>query len=207
MNDTENPLIMHSSLFDSTQCEEIKRIAGTWPLTKAMVYEQVSSDTVESDTRQGKVSLISSSSKQSHSVEWYNSKYHLMIMRQANEYLKVHGMDVDLHSASYQYTVYDTTHDRFNLHADASVTQTEYARITKLNHQVRKLSMSIELDDPNSYEGCKVYFETASKKLIRFETQAGNCVLFPSYVKHEVSPLTSGVRRSMVVWFHGPWWK
>ena len=35
----------------------------------------------------------------------------------------------------------------------------------------------------------------------------GTLLIFPSYLRHRVLPVTSGVRRSLVAWFWGPKWK
>ena len=34
----------------------------------------------------------------------------------------------------------------------------------------------------------------------------GACICFPSYTYHRVTPVTSGIRKSLIVWFRGPKW-
>ena len=35
----------------------------------------------------------------------------------------------------------------------------------------------------------------------------GTIIAFPSFVKHRVSPVTSGIRNSLVTWLEGPPWR
>ena len=37
--------------------------------------------------------------------------------------------------------------------------------------------------------------------------QQGTVFVFPSTLRHQVTPVTSGVRKSLVAWVEGPKWK
>jgi len=66
----------------------------------------------------------------------------------------------------------------------------------------RKLSFSILLNDPSEYEGGELEIPTPNAGKMTIEK---NCALFfPSYMPHRVCPVTSGVRKSLVGWVHGP---
>lgn len=67
----------------------------------------------------------------------------------------------------------------------------------------RKISMSILLSDPNDYEGGDLEFFTGRKENFAGRKQ-GTAILFPSYLPHRVTPVTRGVRRSMIMWVSGP---
>lgn len=74
----------------------------------------------------------------------------------------------------------------------------------KMNLDTRKLSFSIFLND--DYEGGDLVFtaipsENYMEPGTRFK--AGDMVVFPSYLYHEVEPVTSGVRWTAVGWIHG----
>lgn len=70
----------------------------------------------------------------------------------------------------------------------------------------RKLSMVVQLSDASEYEGGDLQImtkgepETVSK-------QRGLIAAFPSYTLHQVSPVTSGSRQSLVAWVSGPAFK
>jgi len=88
----------------------------------------------------------------------------------------------------------------------------EEARVEKMgvNNQylMRKLSMTIWLNDPDEYEGGEFDIESEGPHLsLRYHTlklNKGSIVIFPSNKWHRVRPVTSGVRKSLVTWFRGP---
>lgn len=67
----------------------------------------------------------------------------------------------------------------------------------------RKLSFSVQLSDPESYEGCDLLFQESIDQLKAIKDR-GAIVFFPSFVLHEVTPLVSGERYSLVGWVCGP---
>lgn len=71
-----------------------------------------------------------------------------------------------------------------------------------LGHQVRKLSVTIQLSDPLEYEGGELILHYDHKPAIMSKEQ-GKLVVFPSYVLHEVQPVTKGIRYSLVAWVTG----
>lgn len=69
---------------------------------------------------------------------------------------------------------------------------------------VRKLSVIVQLTDPSSYEGGELIFPDTHGYDSSNTTGIGTCIMFPSYMKHGVTPVTSGVRHSLVSWILGP---
>jgi PKHD-type hydroxylase len=70
----------------------------------------------------------------------------------------------------------------------------------------RKLSMSLLLSDPSEFEGGELQVQL-SKEAKVLEAKKGRAWFFPSYVLHRVTPVTKGVRRSLVLWVGGPEFK
>tara|TARA_R100001086_G_scaffold202321_1_gene118450 strand:+ start:20 stop:622 length:603 start_codon:yes stop_codon:yes gene_type:complete len=75
--------------------------------------------------------------------------------------------------------------------------------------KTRKLSLSINLSDPTTYKGGRMQFEcpkVAKKDVIRecvpLRAQ-GSIIVFPSFILHRVTPVTKGIRYSLVAWFLG----
>ena len=64
---------------------------------------------------------------------------------------------------------------------------------------VRKLSMTLLLNDPSEFEGGNL--EIAGKTLPRMKQ--GHATIFASFLQHRVTLVTKGVRKSLVVWFGG----
>lgn len=70
----------------------------------------------------------------------------------------------------------------------------------------RKLSFTIQLTDPNEYEGGDLQFKTGPMPQSG-KREKGTIIFFPSYVLHEVTPVTKGTRASLVGWVTGPAFK
>ena len=68
----------------------------------------------------------------------------------------------------------------------------------------RKLSLSMQLSDPSSYEGGILEFEGDGGSAPR---EQGHVTVFPALKKHRVTPVTKGVRYSLVSWMEGPRWR
>ena len=97
----------------------------------------------------------------------------------------------------FQFTNYEAPSGKYGKHVDRGI-----------NTPVRKLSMSIQLTDPKEYEGgeLKLYDGEDNQANVMDKTQ-GTLILFPSYVLHEVMPVTKGERNSLVTWVTGKQFK
>jgi PKHD-type hydroxylase len=68
------------------------------------------------------------------------------------------------------------------------------------------LSLVLQLSDPAQYEGGNLQVMTGSEpQTVR--KQRGLVAAFPSYVLHQVTPVTQGTRQSLVAWVSGPQFK
>jgi PKHD-type hydroxylase len=70
----------------------------------------------------------------------------------------------------------------------------------------RKLSMAVQLTDPSEYEGGNLQTMTTGEPA-NVRKQRGLIAVFPSYVLHQVTPVTQGSRQSLVAWVSGPAFK
>jgi PKHD-type hydroxylase len=93
-----------------------------------------------------------------------------------------------------QYTVY---HGEQGGHYDWHIDQ------NKDSPNPRKISVSIQLSDPANYEGCDLQFQDGSQ-ILTAPRERGTAIAFPSFCLHRVTPITSGTRKSLVVWVTGP---
>ena len=99
-------------------------------------------------------------------------------------------------SEDMQYTVYEGDGGHYTWHQD----------IGGDRPCPRKLSMVVQLSDPADYEGGDLQIMSGADPA-NVEKQRGKVVVFPSYMIHRVTPVTSGVRRTLVVWITGPSFK
>ena len=93
-----------------------------------------------------------------------------------------------------QYSIYPPG-GHYKCHTDAA--------LKGPNCDSRKISFSVGLNDPEEYEGGELEIWTGGDnkitRLKKFEM-----VLFPSWIPHQVNPITIGTRKSLVGWVHGP---
>tara|TARA_E500000318_G_scaffold104579_1_gene110699 strand:- start:208 stop:873 length:666 start_codon:yes stop_codon:yes gene_type:complete len=77
--------------------------------------------------------------------------------------------------------------------------------------KIRKLSVTISLNDPDEYDGGNLQFdfrnqvdwERNKKAKVKTCTEIrprGSVIVFPSFVWHRVEPVTRGTRYSLVIW-------
>jgi len=79
-----------------------------------------------------------------------------------------------------------------------------YGWHTDFNAEIsRKLSLVVQLSDPSEYEGGNLQL-MAGSEIINVKKRRGLIAAFPSYVVHQVTPVTQGNRQSLVSWVSGP---
>jgi PKHD-type hydroxylase len=79
--------------------------------------------------------------------------------------------------------------------------------VPQMTEQVRKLSFSLQLSDPDDYEGGNVVLLDEAGRRYVAPRQRGTIVLFDSRTQHRVCKVRKGVRKSIVGWVVGPRWK
>ena len=65
---------------------------------------------------------------------------------------------------------------------------------------VRKISMTLLLNDPKEFEGGDLELMAPGKYA---PLKQGHAICFASFLNHRVAPVTKGVRQSLVVWVGG----
>jgi PKHD-type hydroxylase len=84
-----------------------------------------------------------------------------------------------------------------------------YTNNLNMINKVRKLSMTINLNAPGEYEGGNLKFDFGPHSSgTRFHEceeirPQGSIIIFPSFVYHQVTPVTKGTRYSLVLWSLG----
>jgi PKHD-type hydroxylase len=72
---------------------------------------------------------------------------------------------------------------------------------------MRKVSAVLQLSDPKTYEGGRLKLQNTYTADFfeppEFEAR-GSIVVFPSFLLHQVTPVTKGNRYSAVAWATGP---
>ena len=93
-----------------------------------------------------------------------------------------------------QYTVYNARdHGNYQKHLDVG-----------RQFPNRKLSFSVQLSDDAEYAGGDLRFHYIKNQPEVAPKQKGTVIFFPSWMVHDVTPVTQGTRRSLVGWVNGP---
>lgn len=111
-------------------------------------------------------------------------------------------------AANHQAWKFDVTHSNQTDYLKYDVKGHYYAHVdTFMNPnepECRKLTVLIFLND--DFEGGKLFLQNGHEKIYPPQG-AGTCLVFPSFIVHGVEPVTKGIRRSIVTWLVGPWFK
>ncbi len=126
---------------------------------------------------------------QNQEWSWVYSKLHNMIVEANNSMWK---FDLSTMNEQIQYTeYYGSNEGGYEWHMDCG---------EKIQNQ-RKISVTVQLSDSNDYEGGDLEFNIGRQ--LTAQRGIGTAVIFPSFYLHRVTPVTSGVRKSFVLWVGG----
>ena len=111
-------------------------------------------------------------------------------------------------SEACQFTKYGLK-QHYGFHCDSWNSPYDNPANPDTHGKIRKLSMTCSLSDPSEYEGGQLQFQfrneddpTTTRNCIEILPRGSICV-FPSHVWHQVTPVTKGIRYSLVVWSLG----
>jgi PKHD-type hydroxylase len=154
--------------------------------------------------------IIDLKKKRDSNIVWLNDRWIYKeiqpFIHQANR-LANWNFDWDF-SESCQFTKYGPG-QHYGAHCDSWESPYANADNKDTFGKIRKLSVTCSLSDPSEYEGGELEFQfrnqddpTPKKKCVEILPRGSICV-FPSFVWHEVKPVTKGVRYSLVIWSLG----
>tara|TARA_B100000427_G_C15234165_1_gene474717 strand:+ start:44 stop:646 length:603 start_codon:yes stop_codon:yes gene_type:complete len=143
----------------------------------------------------------------------------IVLLRMGKRISQESGWNVSLRRCDpIQYTEYDEG-GKYDWHIDqAPPMQDHRDGIVK----VRKISMTLFLNEPTEYKGGEFDVEiwgpkgsigndsrfkdkgNEKERYVTFKSTKGNAIFFQSDQFHRVRPVISGTRKSLVVWFIGP---
>lgn len=99
------------------------------------------------------------------------------------------------HSNQCDYLIYDVE-GHYHAHTDTTIIPSE--------KECRKLTILTFLND--DFEGGRLFLQIGHDKIYPPQS-AGTVIVFPSFILHGVEPVTKGIRRSVVTWLVGPWFR
>jgi PKHD-type hydroxylase len=172
-----------NNAFSKEECQTIINIAKDKGLIKGKTK-------TESDVRDSKISWL----YPVDGMDWVFRRVTDITLSLNERFFK---FDLFGLNEGFQFTNYEAPSGKYGKHVDRG-----------MNMPVRKLSISIQLTNPKEYEGgeLKLYDGDDEEASVMDKTQ-GTLIIFPSYVLHEVMPVTKGERNSLVTWVTGKQFK
>lgn len=178
--------------FSIEECELIKQFTSEMPRSIAQVY-QPSGVGINLNQRRSEIVWIPKDGR----MQWIYDRLTLLAL-EANEHSFHLRLDnyPRLSFGNAQYTEYrDTNNGTFDWHRDTPQTESDMMK------SVRKLTICVQLSDSSEYSGGSFELEEVNTPL---NQSIGNAIAFPSHLKHRVTPVTEGIRKSLVLWIFGP---
>lgn len=191
------PYVCVEDYFTDQELQHIELLSKLKPLNKATTIAQSNGAVVNDNPIR-----ISNNSFHGYTEEnsWFFKKMNSAVESVNNS---VYGFDLYGYK-DYQYTEYEGSENgKYGVHMDLIMTDAKPADLL----DTRKLSITLLLSEPeedftggdfNVYEGGNP---------TKVEARKGTMILFPSFMLHEVKPVTSGLRKSIVIWVEGPKFK
>jgi len=172
-----------TNVFTEQEIEQIIEIGESQPKIKATTVGEEDSQKV-SDYRVSDISWVSNDLKS----KWIFDRIADLAIKANSE---MWNFDIWDFQDDLQYTSYFGNGGHYDWHADLGVGISN-----------RKLSVVLQLSDATEYEGGELQMNTGGS-VINVPKEKGLICFFPSFVLHRVTPLSSGLRRSLVTWLCG----
>ena len=173
------------AFLSSSEVEVLQRYAGKLPAQPGKMG--VNGDMEDDSLRKSTIKWIGNDPE----VKWLNDRIYNMVRDVNDEFfhMDITGFE-DL-----QHTTYKAGGGFYGVHMDTFINA----------YPQRKISFTIQLSEPVDYEGGQmlIYNKDLKNPYIA-STSIGSLVLFHSMMLHEVTPVTKGVRSSLVGWVSGP---
>ena len=168
-----------TNVFSKEECEKIIKISKKLKLFKGTTFRK-------SNIRKSNITWL----YPSDDMEWVFDKATNVILNLNEQFFK---FDLTGITEGFQFTEYKSPSGKHGKHVDRGT-----------GMQIRKLSIVIQLTNPNEYEGGELkLYDGIDEESVIMNKEQGTLIAFPSYVMHEVTPLTKGKRNSLVTWVTG----
>lgn len=181
---SEHPFVTWQGAFNDEEIEKILAIADAQNKDTAMIGGGVN----DPEYRRSEVSWL----PMNGDTAWVYDRL-AWITRNLNG--QFYRFDLYGFCEPIQFTVYNAEEEgHYEWHQDSG---------TGHKDAPRKLSVVVQLSDPADYEGGELEL-LSGKNPTQVLKQKGLAAAFPSYMLHRVTPVTKGVRRTLVIWVSGP---
>ena len=175
------------NFLSAEECEKVKNIWSEQEIQEAMV-SHAGNKTLKDDLRKSSINFL----KPGTANDWiYDRLAQACIQVNANRFkFEIKGFQTELQLAKYENGGFFDWHMDFGSGPISN----------------RKLSITVQLSDPDEYEGGNLQF-LVNQNQVDAPREKGTAIIFPSFFPHRVMPVTGGCRMSIVGWIAGPPYK
>lgn len=168
------------------QCDQVVEIGRSLPPEKSKIGNSEKTQGENLNVRKSTIAFIPKEEK-------FNFLYDKLARDVKGVNRDCFGFDnIHLFEQS-QYTEYYGGGGHYGWHPDAEINGVN-------NGIVRKISLSILLNDTSEFEGGELELLTEGRQV---PLEKGDAVFFASFLLHRVKPVIKGTRKSLVQWFTG----
>jgi PKHD-type hydroxylase len=170
-----------NDIFTDSELDTIVRIGNQGNLEKATVY----GPSQDNNVRNSFVDFLFPN----ETTEWIFARLAGAISQINSQFFQ---FDLTGLNQGLQFTRYMAPGEHYDWHVDRAYL-----------HPSRKLSITIQLNDPSEYKGGELQLKFGHEEAT-MKKEKGMALFFPSYTLHRVKPVTKGTRYSLVAWVEGP---
>jgi len=179
--DTVEDWAFFDNAFTADQCDELIAYCKEQDLSEGKTGFKVSDTSI----RDSKIAFI----PPTEFMVPYYQRLSAIVLSINEQFFKfdLHGFGENL-----QFTEYVAPTGKYESHVDRAY-----------NIPVRKLSIIVQLSDPDTYEGGDFEWLPQIEHPVKLPRTRGTLIAFPSFQLHRVTPVTKGTRNSLVGWING----
>jgi len=183
VRDPTIPFVTWGNAFSEDELAQIEKYCDGLELKNATVGDDITTDAI----RTSKTGWV----RNNPEIEWFYDRM-AFVARQLNA--KFYNFDLFGFVEDMQFTVYE---------GDSSGHYTWHIDFSKGAPAPRKLSLVLQLSESSAYEGGELQVMN-NPEPEGITKQRGLIAAFPAWTLHRVTPVTSGIRKTIVVWVAGP---
>lgn len=186
---SEHPFVTYNEAFTLPEIDMIVKHLDTLPTEKAFVGNNNNESRDIADLRTSKVAWVALDNR----TQWIYDRL-AYVCRILNG--QFYRFDLYGFSEDFQYTIYEgENNSHYTWHMDRGISPSQACP--------RKFSLVLQLNDPEEYDGGDLEI-MSSPESDRVDRKKGLIAAFPSFTLHRVTPVTRGIRKTLVVWVCGP---
>lgn len=184
-NDIVENWALVEKVFTDEECKKIICLANNKGTKKeATIYGADDKENIDHSVRKSKLVWLNDKDD----LGWMYKKLADVAIAVNNKYFK---FDLFGFCEDIQFTEYNSSGDHYKQHMDKI-----------LYGPTRKLSLIVQLTDPQEYQGGDLQIFEGGEPVV-MKKQQGMVTFFPSYMLHQVTPVTDGKRHTLVAWLAG----